>query len=191
MYYREKQNGKLYFINTLNIKKTKRRYIYEAKEIPSYWSCNSCSFLCRGLTAFAGYTSDFSFPKSTYESMVKTSGNYYYLAAATPNYNCLGYALGDTNNWVWPWGGSNPTLQQANNYMTSQMYNPYPYSSGASNVKIIAYGTSTNNVTHFSKAEGTNYSNAKWGKLERIQSLDGIHIHRMYTEQHYKFINNE
>lgn len=127
-------------------------------------------FCLGSITAFAGYESNFIAPKSTYESMVKTSGNYNQLAAATPNYNCLAYALGDTSQWVWPWGGSNPTLQQANNYMTSKMYNPYPYSPGTANVKIIAYGTSTSNITHFSKAEGTNYSNAKWGKLERLQS---------------------
>ncbi|QQZ62916.1 hypothetical protein JI735_10555 [Paenibacillus sonchi] len=123
------------------------------------------------LTAFAGYESHFYAPKSEYEAMVKTSGNYYYLAAATDAYNCLGYALGDTNHWVWPWGGSNPTLQQANNYMTSQMYNPYPYSSTPSNVKIIAYGTSTSNITHFSRVADANYSNAKWGGWERLQSL--------------------
>ncbi|KTD85786.1 DUF7689 domain-containing protein [Paenibacillus etheri] len=120
-------------------------------------------FCAGGMTAFAGYQSNFYAPQSSYDAMVKTPGNYNYLAAATNNYNCLAYALGDTSQWVWPWGGSNPTLQQANSYMTSQMYNPYPYSSGASNVKIIAYGTSTNSVTHFAKAEGTNYSNAKWG----------------------------
>lgn len=132
----------------------------------------AATVFCLGsLTAFAGYESHFAASKATYESMVKTSGNYYYLAAADPRYNCLAYARGDTNNWIWPWGSSNPTLQQANNYMISKMYNPYPYSSGASNVKVIAYGTSTSNVTHFSKAEGTSYSNAKWGQLERLQSL--------------------
>lgn len=123
------------------------------------------------LAAFAGYDSRFFYPQSTYDAVVKTANNYSYLAAATGSYNCLAYVKGYTDIWLWPWGSSNPTLSQMDLYMNQDGYLAYSYSQGSSGTKIIAYGTSTNNITHVAKPADNNYSNAKWGQLERLQSL--------------------
>jgi hypothetical protein len=89
--------------------------------------------------------------------------------------NCLAYALGNTTSWIWPWGSSNPTLQEVFNYLLSsygytsyRSYSsqPYPHS-----CTIACYGT-LGNVTHFSKIisgglwwnSGT--CRAKWGRCE-------------------------
>ncbi|EFM09647.1 conserved hypothetical protein [Paenibacillus curdlanolyticus YK9] len=120
-------------------------------------------------TAYAGYDAGlFSQPQSTYEAAVKTSGNYYYLAAASSSYNSLAYALGDTSNWVWPWGSSNPTSAQVDTYLSGRGYTT---TTTASEVKIISYGTSSS-IGHFGKPSDVNYVNAKWGQLERLQSLN-------------------
>lgn len=110
-------------------------------------------------------------PASIYDAIVTTPGNYAYLADATPTYNCLAYALGNTSKWEWPWGSSNPTLTQVSDYMLTKGKNTYPLSETATVGMIISYGTSTSNITHFSKVADANYSNAKWGQLERLQSL--------------------
>ncbi|MBP2002249.1 hypothetical protein J2Z69_003321 [Paenibacillus shirakamiensis] len=108
---------------------------------------------------------------SVYDSIVITPGNYAYLADATSSYNCLAYALGNTSVWEWPWGASNPNVTQVSNYMTTKGKSTYSLSEPATTGMIISYGTSESNITHFSKVADANYSNAKWGQLERLQSL--------------------
>lgn len=110
-------------------------------------------------------------PAAVYDSLVITPGNYAYLADATPTYNCLAYALGNTTQWEWPWGQSNPTLSQVSTYMLTKGKNTYSLSEPATVGMIISYGTSESSITHFSKVADANYSNAKWGTLERLQSL--------------------
>ncbi|MDO3410385.1 hypothetical protein QWJ34_11485 [Saccharibacillus sp. CPCC 101409] len=110
-------------------------------------------------------------PPSTYDAVVITPGNYSELAAATGDYNCLAYALGNTSIWEWPWGKSNPTASQVSSYMLTKGKNTYSLSETATTGMIISYGTSSSNITHFSKVADANYSNAKWGNLERLQSL--------------------
>lgn len=110
-------------------------------------------------------------PTWVYDSIVITPGNYAYLAPNTGTYNCLAYALGNTSTVEWPWGQSNPTLSQVNSYMLTKGKNTYSLSEPATVGMIISYGTSESNITHFSKVADANYSNAKWGQLERLQSL--------------------
>lgn len=82
----------------------------------------------------------------------------------TSTYNCLAYALGYTDRWIWPWGSSNPTNSQVNAYMSYYGYNNVGYGYPIANAKIISYGTSSS-ICHFNKAF-TNGSRAKWGSLE-------------------------
>lgn len=110
-------------------------------------------------------------PNSFYDSIVITPGNYQELGPATNNYNCLAYALGNTSRWEWPWGSQNPTASQVNSYMKTKGKNTYSLSEPATVGMIISYGTSSSSITHFSKVMGPNYSNAKWGKYELLQSL--------------------
>lgn len=122
-------------------------------------------------SALADYdSSKFSQPKSTYDAVVKTANNYYYLAAATPSYNCLAYALDDYSNWIWPWGSSNPTSSQVDTYLSGKGYTTTNTGS-SSDTKIISYGTSSS-IAHFGKPSDNNFVNSKWGQLERLQSLN-------------------
>lgn len=127
------------------------------------------------VTVLVGASSAFALsqPTAVYDAVVKTAGNYAELAGATTSYNCLAYALGNTSSWVWPWGSNNPTISQVNTYLWNydeylshdmDTTNPDPPS------EIIAYG-STSSIAHFSKIADKNYTNAKWGSLERLQSL--------------------
>lgn len=123
-------------------------------------------------TAFAGITTS----ASILNAELKTAGNYAWLANATPNYNCLAYALGNHSSWVWPWSG-NPTSSQVDTYLSGQGYtisSAYG-SSTPGDYAIVSYGTSSS-INHFSKVGtdrvgSSNYSNAKWGSAERLQSL--------------------
>lgn len=86
-------------------------------------------------------------------------GNY------TQNYNCLAYAIGITNTWVWPWGTRNPSLSETTTYLETLGYErANTYSANC----IVAYGTSTSNITHFSKVSG-GVVVAKCGSLELLQ----------------------
>lgn len=119
-----------------------------------------------------GSTSAFALsqPTSVYDSIVKVKGNYSELAGATSRYNCLAYALGNTTSWVWPWGSSNPSSSQVDSYMSSRGYTGAAYSSSKTGMSIVSYGTSSSNITHFSKISSSSSSDAKWGSLERLRS---------------------
>ncbi len=98
------------------------------------------------------------YPDSYYDAI---SWTWSYSDTYTTSYNCLGYATGSMV-WEWPWGSSNPTLAQANSYLTS-----LGYSTSGTNAYILAYGPSSL-VTHFSRVTGTSWCRAKWGSLERF-----------------------
>ena len=114
-------------------------------------------------------------PDSFYDSI---SWTWYYSAAATSSYNCLGYATGSMT-WEWPWGSTNPTYSQVDSYLSS-----LGYSTSGSWESIIAYG-SLSGITHFSKVTGTSWCRAKWGSLERFNhnSWDPYYANSVYGPQ--------
>lgn len=119
-------------------------------------------------SAFAGITT----PASVLNSMLKTSGNYAWLGDATPNYNCLAYAIGNYSSWVWPWAPDNPSNSQVDTYLSSKGFKKSAdiNSTDVAAYEIISYGTSSSNITHFSRVAAGGYSNAKWGQRELLQS---------------------
>ncbi|NOU64994.1 hypothetical protein GC096_13235 [Paenibacillus sp. LMG 31461] len=118
-------------------------------------------------TALAGITT------STYtlDSMVSTAGNYAWLGDATGTYNCLAYALGNYSSWDWPWGVSNPDTWKADTYLKSKGFGTSKdiSSTDVAAYEIISYGN-IYSITHFSRIAASNYTNAKWGNYELLQS---------------------
>jgi len=116
-------------------------------------------------TVFASITT----PASVLNTNLKTSGNYAWLGDADPSYNCLAYVVNNYGSWVWPWGTSNPTGAQADTFIANAGW-PYAQPMNSLNValyRVISYGTSSN-IKHFALIDG-DYTNAKWGQLERLQ----------------------
>ncbi|TGE35016.1 hypothetical protein E4K67_27570 [Desulfosporosinus fructosivorans] len=106
-------------------------------------------------------------PNSFYDAVAWT---WEYNAPATSTYNCLAYALGYTDRWMWAWGASNPTSSQVNYYMDLVGgYRNVGYGTPINNPLIISYGSSSA-VVHFSKVTGSGITTAKWGELERMKS---------------------
>jgi len=101
----------------------------------------------------------------------KKIGNY------TDTYNCLAYALGITNDWVWEWWWGNPTLAQVDSYMSSQGYTKIPYIT--SNC-VVAYGTEAS-VGHFSK----NSSGIATAKLGSYELVEHISAYAYYSQSTY------
>ena len=83
----------------------------------------------------------------------------------TSTYNCLAYAIGVTDSWVWPWVYDCPTLSQLDTYMNSQGY--VRVSQYQSNC-IVAYGFSSSEITHFSKVVAGTVT-AKCGAWELME----------------------
>jgi hypothetical protein len=87
--------------------------------------------------------------------------------------NCLAYALGNQTSWIWPWGGSNPTVSQVDSYMSGQGYTAVPPSAvGPLNTtRAYAFGA-TSSVGHFAKNRNyttvlrNDLTRAKWGRYE-------------------------
>lgn len=90
-----------------------------------------------------------------------------YNAPGTDTYNCLAYALGYTNSWIWPlsWGNS-PSLTTVTAWMNGWPGKTYN-STKQSTSKIVVYGRNSA-VTHFSKITGSSTCCAKWGRAERF-----------------------
>ncbi|MEC0208684.1 hypothetical protein P4H70_06950, partial [Paenibacillus ehimensis] len=118
-------------------------------------------------SALAGITT----PAYVFNDNLKQSGNYAWLGDATPQYNCLAYALGNYSNWVWPWGSNNPSNSQVDTYLSNQGYKKSAAmnSTDVAAYEIISYGTSDSSITHFARVAAYGYSNAKWGQLELLQ----------------------
>lgn len=98
----------------------------------------------------------------TYSSFVK---NFNKIGDYDSSYNCLAYAIGNTSTWIWPWGGTNPTVSQLTTYMNGLGY--VKVSAYQSNC-VVAYGTSTSKITHFSKVVSGTVT-AKCGRLELMK----------------------
>lgn len=97
----------------------------------------------------------------------KISSSWSYKQRGYYENNCLAWALGNTTDWIWPWGQKNPTVAQVNTFLSSQGYR----NSGNQNMsqKIYAFGK-TSGVTHFSRGLGMGPlavpMDAKWGHYE-------------------------
>lgn len=91
-------------------------------------------------------------------------GGWTYNAANTSRYNCMAYALGYTDRWIWPsWAGFYVTDAEMDIEM--EIWGRYPTSSGSA--KIITYGYA-GDVRHFGKVTSGTQTVAKWGQLERF-----------------------
>lgn len=117
------------------------------------------------------------YPTSYYDAI---SWIYTYDATYTTSYNCLGWATGSMV-WEWPslWGSGAPK------YMVDTYLATKGYSSTLStnlSKRIIAYGPSSNSITHFSKVSSGQVS-AKWGSLERFKH--GISMDPYYASSDY------
>lgn len=88
--------------------------------------------------------------------------NWSYYTQGSRENNCLAYALGVTDRWIWPWNG-NPNLTQVTTYMSTWGYMP----NGIAVRRVYAYGSSSG-ITHFSKNLSTSsiQVRAKWGQCE-------------------------
>lgn len=110
------------------------------------------------------------YPDSYYNNI---SFTWTYSAPYTSSYNCLGYATGSMY-WEWPWS-YNPNGLQVDSYLSSKGHSRIGAYSSGKPFGIMAYGPSTNVITHFSKstvpnsAMGANSCIAKWGQLERFK----------------------
>lgn len=93
------------------------------------------------------------------------------------DYNCLAYAMGNNTQWYWPWGTSNPTIQQAKNWLKNKC--KYKIAdkdkkSGLSKYVICVYANTQGKVTHFARTTKINGNTlgkniacvAKWGQCE-------------------------
>ena len=118
-----------------------------------------CLTLLSGVSVYALYLDE-----SEYDKIAWTWEEY---APYDFDYNCLAYAIGDTDTWHWPSDNETCTLNEARVYLASYGYD---YSYSASNPTILYYGQSTDLIDHFAKKVGTSTSRAKWGMLEVMTS---------------------
>lgn len=127
---------------------------------------------CVGILAVAGIAIDMAraeqaqalvYPPAFYNTIAWT---WSYNAPATSKYNCLAYALGYTDRWIWPWIGK-VSSGQVN--MTMALYGKKPCTA-SQKPTIICYGVSPLDVRHFSRTISSSATRAKWGQLERMNS---------------------
>lgn len=97
-----------------------------------------------------------------------------YYGPYDPDYNCLAYALGVDDRWIWPWHGD-PSALEINRYMTER---GHPPTSASSSPRIIAYAkpqtrsepSRARAIDHFSRIIDAGTTRAKWGTLEIMTS---------------------
>ena len=118
--------------------------------------------------------------KSYYDSI---SWVWTYQAPYDISYNCLGWATGSmTFEWPSLWGYT-ATYTEVSNYIRAKGY----YDSGSpailtNGTRIIAYGPSSDDITHFAKVLNKEVT-AKWGKLERFSH--GQNANPYYSTSNY------
>lgn len=102
------------------------------------------------------------------------ANNWTYYSQGIFENNCLAYSMGNTTQWIWPWGEVNPTLSQARSYMSTLGYSSYDknHIGPTLTCQIMAYGWDSS-ITHFSRITSDtsgSFSNgqciAKWGHAE-------------------------
>lgn len=90
-------------------------------------------------------------------------GAVWVLGEATPYrppytwYNCLAWALGITNRWVWPWGSRNATDAEMTAFLQRQGY------ARGSNGTLVSYGFSASSVGHVAR-----YYSSSWGWTSKL-----------------------
>lgn len=108
-----------------------------------------CLSLLSGVSVYALY-----YDESFYDLIAWTWEEY---ATYDFDYNCLVYAIGDTDTWHWPSDDETCTIIDAEIYLASYGYD---YSAFESNPTILYYGQSTDLIEHFAKKVGTSTSRA-------------------------------
>lgn len=95
--------------------------------------------------------------RTTYRQLFPNLGldRVWVLGEATPRYNCLAWALGRTDAWVWPWGTRNATAAEMTVFLRNQGYQV------AFGGPLAVYGPST--IGH--AARFTNSWSSKCGRL--------------------------
>ncbi|GIP08720.1 MAG: hypothetical protein E7L01_06885 [Paenibacillus macerans] len=119
------------------------------------------SALAGGTSAYALYYS-----KEFYDAIAY---NYTEIGPVSTTYNCLSYALGYTDRWLWPWGET-ATTSQVDSFLKLYGYKGNTFGYVYATPGIIAYGPSTNNINHFAKATQAYVAKSKWGSLELMQT---------------------
>lgn len=104
------------------------------------------------------------YDKSYYDAI---SFIYSYEAPNTYDYNCLGWATGSMT-WEWPsqWG-EGTSVQIISLYLNTKNYSLSSAKPNFGFTKLLAYGPSSNKITHFAKVASGKVT-AKWGALERF-----------------------
>lgn len=99
--------------------------------------------------------------------------NWTIVGAADTDYNCFAYALGITNENLWPWknwlGEYPPTVSELDTEMNSRGYTR-TYS--ASQADVVAYydiDYPNSRIGHFARGYGSAFR-SKWGKIEVMQT---------------------
>ena len=73
------------------------------------------------------------------------TGNVWVLAEATPRYNCLAWALGYTDRWVWPWQPNLPGLPAMSTYIRRWGYVP------GQPAAAVVYGATASAIGHIGR----------------------------------------
>jgi hypothetical protein len=114
----------------------------------------------------------------------KIAKNWRYSSRGYAEQNCLAYALGKGNVWVWPWGSSNPTKSQSQDYLKSQGYKNFYNSVPPLAAPFVVAYAKNGRITHFLKVtksgSGSFAYYAKWGKCE-IFSHNGYDPYTNYA----------
>lgn len=121
--------------------------------------------------------------------------DYTYLSGASSGYNCLAFAMGITNQAIWPWGLETPLPSEVNTFFTyddvlddrgiptAKYYVGHTYSaySSPSSGRIALYVAVDGRVKHFSIIETTGCK-AKLGGAERMHhsSNDAYYSYSSY-----------
>lgn len=104
-----------------------------------------------------------------------------YAGPCDDNYNCLAFAIGITDHWVWPWGGANPFEYQVTDYLATKGY----YTTGT-NPKVISYSPNGIYIVHFSHVTTIYSCKAKCGKAQLLDhySWAPYYPNSVYGSQH-------
>jgi hypothetical protein len=117
-----------------------------------------------------------------------------YLSSWSANYNCLAYALGITNQYIWPWETETPLASEVSTFFTynanyddrgiktAKYYTGHTYTQYASTANgRIAFYTTNGRANHFSVIDGIGCK-AKMGQLERVSHdmLDAYYSYSSY-----------
>lgn len=154
--------GGTWYMPSTNIKATNSAGTnYASKD--AYVTLNAMSF-------YRSIDNTFYYNSETDNSFKGVATGYGPAADGTPNtYNCLAYAIGITDHWVWPWS-TNPTFSDLSSYMSSKGY-PTAAQGIQSFAKVIYYQNG-----HFSKVIAWDIYGtpktiiSKWGCSELMQS---------------------